>query len=398
MLIKLDSSISEYIRINYKSINYTSPEIIAINSIAKAYYMGKHLLIADLEVIEFLIECKFIDDISKRVFEDLYSKYYYFDEYIKRVDYYIVATKCSNTLLRKNDIFYIPLEKLCDLRESMLIAENRSDAIFYKSFCNKMIDEIEEYNDYAFNLDEDDFGGSQVAKVVMNEALKGKFCLYIVDSDKDYKNHKGGTTLASARTIYNNNKNKYIIELYCLKVREKENLIPTSLYLLCDNIPQVKLISYLDKYLSKEDEEFLRYFDIKEGITVKKIKTEDSQWHELYDKYIKAMESVNILEFPLCDIPLKEDKDYILKGIGGEISEKFDCQILKGGLQLKLEEKRKIQGIPEIAIDSIADKVEKGKGIYRMLPEYLQDQWKEIFKIMYSWGCCSLENSITMNN
>lgn len=398
MLIKIDNSVIDFINANIANLNLFSKEVKAINSIAHAYINMQHLVIASRDVLDYLCEFSLLDNSSKMVFYYLSSQSYYFDEYEKKFECMIIAHKRQKEFSKVNNTYRVPLESLQQLSYSTLISENLSDCYFYESLCKKMMTENNEYNNFSIQFHHIHCGGSDAYKTTLNELNYNNFCLLIMDTDKSYKDDDVGTSLKSARKIYIEKKNDHIIDLYELGVREKENIIPPSYYLLCLNPPQKKLFYRLISYEEDENNnEYLRYLDLKDGIKAKKYKAKDTNWHKLYDPYLMELEINELLSCSIEQINNQDDEFLFLKGIGGDIVDTFRKDILCGGLKDKLEEKRIINGIPPNAIKALEIQVERSLSLFTNLPSYIRNDWIGLCNKLLAWGCCALESQAIIN-
>jgi len=218
-----------------------------------------------------------------------------------------------------------------------------------------------------------------------------------MDSDKDYSEDNVGTSLRNARAIYYEKEKNHIINLYELKVREKENLIPPSIFLLMEKPVRKELLDYLSSLEGDtEKSQILRYLDIKDGLKAKKWKSNNNQWHKLYGELLESLDTKGLLACSLEDIQSKNEDDLILYGIGCSAVEKFQKEVLCDGLIKKKKTKEELLNngvqIPQEQIDELQCKVEITRNLFKNLPEYIIDDWIDICEEVLAWGCCALES------
>lgn len=237
------------------------------------------------------------------------------------------------------------------------------------------------------NLSHYNGGGANTYKAVEYNLRKEKLVLVVVDSDKPLPTSEVGETLSQINRVYVNFQEKSVVDVYALEVREKENLIPPSLFLLCSNgscrdiLKKLYEIELIEKHREK-----LKYIDIKDGVRAKDLKNTE-QFKFLEELLVDVPD---LIACSLQDINEQNDDAILIRGIGKKLEE-FEHEILEDGLEKKLEEKRKLKDIPEIenAISQLEKNIEMKTNLFTILPDYVKPEWERLCKKIVSWGCCN---------
>ena len=105
--------------------------------------------------------------------------------------------------------------------------------MFFVNIYHYIINHKNEWHTIKF--ENDSCHGSNVVSKIKQVADEKRFAICILDSDRDMKGSKIGDTYKGAKNVLKNKKNNYLVCLEDLKVREKENLFPPSIYkLFCE--------------------------------------------------------------------------------------------------------------------------------------------------------------------
>ncbi|MCU4862032.1 hypothetical protein [Bacillus cereus] len=401
MLIKIDDTVTEYIESNKQNLNLDSLEIRALNNIAKAYQEGYHIVSASLDALEILAKLDLLEYNSQRTYHYLLSKFTFLPAYENYFGSYILVKSSNfdfyrNKTQKKKIIYEVPLNKFSKLqaiRETVLLAEDSRDCDFYEKLANKYISENKSEINVKLNFDPLPGGGIRSYDALKRKIHRESIVLAIADSDKSYPKDKVGETLSKLKQVYNEYFQTSIIDLHGLKVREKENLIPPSMYSMCCNssgkdvIEKLEEIERLSEHQSK-----LMYLDIKEGIKAKAVK--DLQYQEYFQE---LFEVIDLISCTLEEVAQKDNKDVLMMGIGGKIEE-FVNDYFEDGLEKKLEKKKLVlqkKNIPEQVIKKIEQEIKnmeeyvvKKQNLVENLPDYLKNEWDELCHKIISWGCC----------
>ncbi|QPW51900.1 hypothetical protein G9298_30175 (plasmid) [Bacillus thuringiensis] len=391
MLIKIDETVMEDIKEQLQSMDEESLEIKVLDNLATAVREGYHIIIASLEVLEFLKKLTLLENKSKRIYEQLFLRYAFLGAYEDFCNEYILI-KSKNYSFNKTKhlgkcIYETPInffEALITVFPTALVSEDLNDCIFYESLTRKYIVENKHKINVNLSLDYHHGGGQGSHKIFENKINDGRLTLAIADSDKSHPDDKIGNTLSELITVYGRYENDRIIDLYGLKVREKENLVPPSFYLLCANSGGREAVKKLLKVeRAVEQQPKLKYMDVKDGLKVKDLK-KDIVYRDYYEDLFK--EVTDLIACSCEEINNKEDEFQLIQGIGGKL-ECFLEDVLGDGLERKLEQKRQIQGIPQDAIKIIEENIKKKNNLFSDLPEYVKNEWEVICTKIISWGC-----------
>ncbi|MGE0977847.1 hypothetical protein [Bacillus cereus] len=394
MLIQIDDTVTEHIESNKQNLNWDSLEIRALNNIAKAFQEGYHIVSASLEALEILAKLDLLEYNSQRTYHYLLNKFTFLPAYEENVSSYILV-KSNDFDFHRNEehpdkvIFEVPLNRYSSFKPlfpTTLLSENYSDCEFYNRIANKYISENKAKINVNLNFNLLSGGGSQSYIVYEREINKGSMILAIGDNDKSYPTDHEGETLTQLKNVHSKYYKDNAVELYGLNVREKENLIPPSMYRMCCNgsakdvLKKLEQIEELTEHQSK-----LMYLDIKEGIKAKNIK--DEQYKEYYRE---LFEVVDLISCSLDEVYEKKDEDILMIGIGKKL-DAFIKDVFEGGLEANLEDKKKIaqtEGIPDYVIKKLEEDILKKKNLINNLPDYLKNEWKDLSHKIISWGCC----------
>lgn len=394
MLIKIDDTVSEFIKNNKDRLKRDSNEIKALNNIAKALQEGYHIVSGSYDVLGTLAKLDCLEWNAQRTYEILSQRFTFYLSYEEYCCSYILVKSNSFGFYRNdkepNKIIYeVPLNefvKFDKLFPTRLLSEDYSDCEFYEKIAEKYISENREEINVRLKFDPISGGGSQSYVVYNREIDKGSKILAICDNDKSYPEDKEGETSIQLKKIYEKNKKESIIELHELSVREKENLIPPSMYKMCCNnsgndvLEKLEQIEKLDEHQSK-----LMFIDIKEGIVAKNLKDEGFK-----EYYSELFEVVDLISCSLDEVYKRDEDDLLMMGIGRKL-DAFIRDVFDGGLEENLEEKKKLMqtvGIPDYVIKKLEDDISKKQNLIESLPDYLKSEWKDLCHKIISWGCC----------
>lgn len=401
MLIKIDQSVTDFLRIKSPVISERDPIIRALNNIGQAYLDGYHMLLVDeFETAEYLYKYTLLDLSSRRAYGYMYDKFFTLNRYEPTLNTYIIATKTSEIIQKKivdeKEVFLVPIEYFAvrkRLDPTSLIAEDRNDCWFYEAIAKKHI----KNTGTLINIISDrvDGGGSRIYGNIEGKLSQEKICLIIVDSDKKHPNSQEGETVRNAYNTYNKHvrKREYISRFIKLQVKEIENLIPPSLYSL---LPGICGSTFLEELLEIERDsihcEKLKYLDIKSGMTVKHLRECEDQmpgyYLQLFTKYNKS------LKIDLSDVQSlyqNNEKDKVFEGLGSQVKN-FIGGILEEGVLKKHINDLKFRGISEeeasISLEQLEQKLQVS---FTTLPEYVSGEWQLIISNIISWCCCPNE-------
>ncbi len=223
--------------------------------------------------------------------------------------------------IKRDDLegnYTVPFSYLSNLKEPGLSCENSDDYVFYMwmySIFSKVNTNIP--NNNYIKIQNLPCGGANNLTI---EAYynNGTILSIIVDSDKYSCDSRRGDTYNAINSVYKKFKNKKVTDLYVLNSREKENLIPFEDYklVICEKI------ELLDFFNTFQNDHFQAYFDIKDGIKLKKLFVHDKKWEKVNNALvdeIKKTKFFNTSNYEKYD----EDKDkyancIAIAGVGGK--------------------------------------------------------------------------------
>ncbi|MEN3772095.1 hypothetical protein [Priestia megaterium] len=395
MLIKIDDTIIQYLEKNYQSLDSQSQEIKSLNNIAKAFYEGYHTISASLEVLEFLTKLDILEYTSKYVYSHLLSKFTFLPAYESFCTDYILVKGSDLNFSRietdNNCIFEVPLKYFTGFMAAgptTLISEDISDCIFYEKLARKYIEENRQRININLCFDHTPGNGDGTYRIYKHKIEANRITLAIADSDKTYPEDNIGETLLKLKNTYNDYKDNTVTSLIGLNVREKENLISPSLYLMCTNSgSKASLEKLLKVETSSELNIFLKYMDLKDGIKAKSLKGNENR-RKYFEDLFKEFSDLTACSYE--EIDDQEDDFSIISGIGRSF-ENFLNDVLDEGLEKKLDEKRKVAeelNIPEEIIVNLEKIIAMKNNLFEYVPEYLKEEWENLCQKIVSWGCC----------
>lgn len=354
-----------------------SKEVCIINDLIDSMFKGKHIVFLRKVMIDKLIKWDNLSPTNKKYLGLINQRYTTIYSVRDRIKYKIVVSKTSGDISLRDKVYDVPLEYLEDVRETKFLTENESDGIFFEGIC-KLIMEIEKMNAvYNIKFENDSGHGSNVVSKMKGIASDKRIAICILDTDKEMECSAVGSTYKGASNCLKKIRKNTIIHLEALKSREKENLIPPSVYkLFCKE--REELLVVLEKFEDKE--KIIRYFDIKEGINYKKYKIEG--WIDYYKEVIGMLKESGIYNLP----DEKSGDNFVcIEGIG----EKW-CDIVQKVILGPEEDcKKKLSEIgvlDEDKIKYIRNEIRREKN--RVLPIYIYNEWKDIYKWLFDWCCC----------
>lgn len=371
MLIEIHESVCESLK--NAEIRKTSSLVMSLNKLADSFYEGNHLIVAELMDCDFLAQNTLLNETTRKIFRALADRctFWNFEE-VTRTGMVLHVGEIE----KEKELFYWDIGiNQCDFHKSVLLSENLDDCSFYDALSKYLHKKSTYLTLSEISLRFVFCGGSQPQKTSENELKQGSFVLLIMDSDKNFADDSLGTSAKDAIKA----EAKFLDEifmLYILNVHEKENLIPPSFYLLCSNPNHgTQLLKDLSKYETDEKyAEYLKFLDLKGGIK----KSKFDSLPESYTAFLSKLDSVNL--------DVKSDESIIPK-IGSHLVDNFQHEILEGGNLIKLENAKK-RSCNEESVKRLESKVNESSLIYTKLPNYLKDEWGQIYQKVLLFGCC----------
>lgn len=240
--------------------------------------------------------------------------------YIHSNDTFSYDVKFKFNVVRKetaknNEVGIKLFSKTSHIQPSIVLCENANDVSFYSIVTIILLGIDKDYLSYQVSSG----GGIETANKLEYYQNERLFALTIVDSDKKYSNASYGATCNAVRNKYDSSAKTVL--LHILPVHEVENFLP-PLYILsklpskCEN--EKKII----KSLNKNGIECLRYYDIKEGISIENIKANKDYYdfaRKVYKIAYDADEKDFIKHVKTCECQKKN----VLPSIGNMLVSKY---------------------------------------------------------------------------
>lgn len=373
MWIEIPDEIDEYL---YRINNAMCKSSIAINTLLGSMLKGQHIVYASRKLLNMIEQLDYIDQSNKIFMKWIKQQYIYIYAGRDIVQHKIIVSTDTDEISSVGDDYIVPLEYFYDFRETKLLTEHETDGRFFEDICHFIRKDKKTSDLYSIKFENDSCHGSNVGSKITQNALDNRIAICVLDSDREMKGSGRGDTYKGANKSYKKIKENHIMLLNTLESREKENLFPPSAYmLLCEE--KRTLLTVLEQFV--EEEKIIKYFDIKDGIKYKKYKT--NGWEKYYKEVIDELIKAKIYKLPQPEE--KEDNFICMEGIGDKICDVV-CQVLLG-TEVTSEEILDSRGVSETNKQKIR---EMRKSIRDVLPTYMYLEWEQIYKLLFSWGCC----------
>lgn len=368
MWIELPDEMENYI---CKIKNADSKEADLINDLLTSMRKGKHIVFLSRHLIDILSNLKYINQSNKEYFK--WVKDHYTSIYVKPniLDFWVKVVVNKDKVTLNEECYEVPLKCFVDCSETKLLTENETDGKFFENIYYYIMENKSTW--FTIKFENDSCHGSNVGSKIEQVAKRNRFAICILDSDQEMKNSKKGDTYKCAKKVLKELKNEYFICLETLRVREKENLFPPSIYtLFCED--KKGYLEVLEQF--EDNEKIMGFFDIKDGVKYKKHR--QKVWHDYYEKVIKRLRQKKLYKLPK-NRDVKDDF-VCIEGIGDKLCD----EVVKAMLENKCSFKTKQNKVSEINKSLLRTKYEGRK----FLPIYMEKEWKRISKLLFSWGCC----------
>lgn len=381
MWIELDNTIIDYLN---KVNNPRDIGIFALEQMFASMRKYQHIVFASRNILAALEDnvffsrgtCDFI-----RVLGDHYTEIY--SGLRNKIKHKIIVSPSQSQICRLGDNYLVPLQRMSDIYKSRLLVENESDGTLLLDISNYFLHKDNMDSWYGICFENNAYSGSGAGRKISELTKSDTIIICFVDSDKSFDKDQSGASSKGAKNEYKRHKDNHVIELYEYNVREKENLIPPSWYQAVSE-DRNKLIEILCENLSE-----YWYFDVKDGIKLKKYK--DSNWRRHYEEIVKKCIAANICKINEIEEPT--ENDIVIEGIGDKLVERVDVLLIAA-----LGEDRYGKTIEErmkhfsLKMERREELINLRNNLYQSLPEHLQKEWNDIFQLMLSFGC-SLDNA-----
>lgn len=374
MLFVIDSSIGKMLE------NESKPNddvISAIEHIARARREGKHLVFAERKTMNALRKCSLLSDLARRVYNRIYQRLpqqgIYLKTLVRRVEVVAaegvleVVTQGQCQVIRVSASYFRDFS-LVD--ETIFLCENIKDVAFYKKMAGAYLAESVGGR-IVIRCEPRGGGGQTTADQYQSiQSRKNRFCLCILDSDKEAPNAKLGGTVKAVRKV--DDPKQCLCEWAHLNVREIENLIPTQMYrtALTANDPLMKTIELLEQLEASSVPDSRRYLELKKGIKLGRVRLAptDTQFYKYWTPTLSAIAS---------ELPSISDDCWQTTG---HCTNKKDCKcIVMPGLGPKI-------------LDTVIKKViipKSNDEIAQMVCPSLKAEWIRLGEMITAWCCGS---------
>jgi hypothetical protein len=330
MLLILDESL-------INGIGSNSNVIEALELIAQARRLGKHIVFGNRKILSFLANCELLSRRASEVYRKLYETFPTSRVYVDKIglsveivldDTLELITRGSSRIIRASINYF---KDFTILDHTVLLLEDLDDASFYKRLAKAYL-VWQEIGNVFVMYDPRNGGGQNTHKTFSTiQNRKDKFCLCLLDSDRRAPNLDIGDTAKAVCRV--NDKTQPLCDALILGVREIENLIPTSLYRATfeSDSNKSKTIDFLERLEESQFAENRKYLDIKKGLTLAKVLKEEPQ--KVFRKHwiyfatnFNADISQQCLSSEACSTP-SSCNCYVTLGFGDDIIKKLRFNI-----------------------------------------------------------------------
>ena len=337
---------------------------------------GQHIIYMSRKLLDRIGKMDYINQSNKMFMRWLKQQYIYVYAGRDIVVHKIIVTTVLTEISVVGNDFIVPLDYFYDFRETKLLTENETDGKFYETICHFIKKDKKTSDWYSIKFENDSCHGANVASKITQSALDNRIAICILDSDREMKGAATGATFKGANNSFKKVKTNHIMYLKALDSREKENLFPPSAYmLLCEE--KRTLLAVLNRFI--DEDKIIKYFDIKDGIKYKKYKIDG--WEQYYKQVIDEL--IKVGEYKLPGSEEIEDDFICLDGIGDKICD-IVCQVLLGP-ETTSEDILSRRSVTEIGRQKTR---EVRKSFKNILPQYMYEEWEQLYKLLFSWGCC----------
>lgn len=381
MVVEITKDIIEYLEMHKGALNEQSDVVVMIDEIARQCYEHHHVIYAEIDVFEYLKNCKVLENRSRRLFSALFRSAFTLKSFVDATRYRIVySTVIENNTLKIEDgviKLYVPIVKKFLLAQAILVCENLRDCELYIDLVKEII--REKGTNVSLSIHPIHCGGSEAEATVRNEIATGECrpIVCIMDSDKKGENDKYGSSAQNAIGIYKEKKEIYPIELHVLAVRMKENLFPPEVLTLETNISNKEFLTALIQVQDDSCfEEFFKFFNFKDDVTLKR--------SEKVLNFRAELEAIGII-WPSEEQIVNEPDKILVPGIGANGLGNFHKSVLKHQLDERYEKMVQFR-CKEEDCEKVHQKAIKAHHILQYVKEPWKDDWKAIEQLVIDFG------------
>ena len=381
MVVEITKDIIEYLEMHKDALNEQSDVVVMIDEIARQCYEHHHVIYAEIDVFEYLKNCKVLENRSRKLFSALFRSAFTLKSFVDATRYRIVySTVIENNTLKIEDgviKLYVPIVKKFLLAQAILVCENLRDCELYIDLVKEII--REKGTNISLSIHPIHCGGSEAEATVRNEILTGECrpIACIMDSDKKSKTDKYGASAKNAIEIFNRENDKYPIALHVLSVRMKENLFPPEILTLETNIGNKDFLTTLIQVQDDSCfEEFFKFFNFKDDVTLKR--------SEKVLNFRAELEAIGII-WPSEEQIVNEPDKILVPGIGANGLGNFHKSVLNHQLDKRYEKMVQFR-CKEEDCEKVHQKAIKAHHILQYVKEPWKDDWKAIEQLVIDFG------------
>lgn len=349
--------------------------IHALENLTISHRYGHHIVIGDYDILEYLSQNTPLSDSAKAIYRHIHRELPTLHSLLSLVknSLCIYYDEYSEHSANKFHSFLSILNFSTGILSSptVILAENLQDVPFFIMF-GELYMSRNKIRSIKISA-EADLGGGDTTATKLNQYTKNKnkFCVCVVDSDRDYPDGPIGETAKKVKRIENSIFTKYLI----LKWRELENYIPLHLLesAYVADINKVVSLAVLRNLYDENCKIITRYLDLKTGLKLKSIrrKINNNEFRKFYYSLINSTSFKALFDNISCD--------------------NIQCQECKPICKQLV--------FPSLGI-SILDDVNKiisgdSKVLFTTDDEELNAEVDELGSVIFEW-CCSLEKCYTL--
>jgi hypothetical protein len=370
MLIEVHKSVISVLKKENKQKSFKVEKLLI--DLALAHRKGFHIILGDNDVLNYLSKFDNFGKITKSIYASRFKKKLDFIPLINTFKKRIILVDDNYMKTNDENNYYVSVNSNISFSKTVFICEDLADCKMYKYISNWTKKYIPEFNNFKISLENRSCGGSQAKTHCKEEHKNSRFILLLLDTDRGYPSDNCSPSYHSGHTYYKNNKLDKIVGFIDVDYRNLENIFSPKEYLKIKSLNkyQTQILDILHQELVKGNTDICRYFKYRDGYSVKnviEIAKNDTNFKMLF----KHLHNRGFLE----NIYIDENGQF-------RESSQSNLECLRGlGKIIRLAKREKIlddiDSIKEINLDFF-------------------NQWLEITKELFSWGCSYPENSINI--
>ncbi|QLY40645.1 hypothetical protein HF295_07220 [Hujiaoplasma nucleasis] len=340
--------------------------------LAIAHKNGDHIILGDSQVLHYLSIHVNFGKIIKSIYASRFKKKLDYIPLIKTFKKRIILVDDEYMKTNDNNNYYISIQSNISFQKTVFICEDLSDCEIYKYISNWTKKYIPEFSNFKISLENRSCGGSQ-AKIHCKEEHKNmRYILLLLDTDRGYQNDKCSSSYHSGHTYYKNNKSDKVVGFIDVGYRNLENIFSPKEYLKIKSLNkyQSQILDLINQELDKGNPNICKYFKYRDGYKVKNV-IEISNNSISFKMFFKDLYNKGFLK----NIYLDENDRFI------ELSDPNLICLNGLGKLIHLVERENILG-------NIESKTELNLDFF--------NQWKEITKELFDWGCSYPKTAINI--